>query len=70
MGFTCSLFVGLLEQRCHFKLKYNFFFQKIFHSDEEWHIFYFDSTISGWVSQDFDLYICKLHDCDVDTKIM
>ena len=70
MGFTLSLFAGLLEQKCHFKLKCNFSFQKSFDIDEEWHLFY-DSTLSGWVIQDFDL--CKLHDLwhhKVDTKMM
>ena len=42
---------------------------KSFQNDEEWHLFYCNSTLGGWVIQDFDL--CKLDDlwCHfVDTK--
>ena len=41
----------------------NFFFQLIqkrFQNDEEWHLFYCDSTLGCRVIEDFDL--CKLGD--------
>ena len=44
--------------------KRNFFIsliiQKSFQKDEEWHLFYYDSTLGCWVIQDFDL--SRLHD--------
>ena len=37
--------------------------RKSFQSDEEWRLFYCDSTLCCRVIQDFDL--CKLGECDV-----
>ena len=44
----------------------NFFYylvRKSFQNDEEWRLFYCDSTLGCRVIQDFDL--CKLDICDV-----
>ena len=38
-------------------------FEKSFQNDEEWRLFYCDSTLGCRVIQDFDL--CKLDECDV-----
>ena len=42
----------------------NFYYlvRKNFQNDEEWRLFYCDSTLGRRVIQDFDL--CKLDDCD------
>ena len=42
----------------------NFYYlvRKSFQNDEEWRLFYCDSTLGRRVIQDFDL--CKLDDCD------
>ena len=37
--------------------------RKGFQNDEEWRLFYFDSTLGCRVIKDFDL--CKLDECDV-----
>ena len=39
------------------------FVRKSFQNDEEWRLFYCDSTLGCRLIQDFDL--CKLDDCDV-----
>ena len=42
---------------------FNYLVRKSFQNDEEWRLFYCDSTLGCRVIQDFDL--CKLDMCDV-----
>ena len=58
-----------LSLKCLWNEIFYYLIWKSFQNDEEWRLFYFDSTLGCWVIQDFDL--CKIDDLwrhRVDTK--
>ena len=49
--------------KCPWHEIFYYLVRKSFQNDEEWRLFYFDSTLGYRVIKDFDL--CKLDECDV-----
>ena len=56
-----EVFIGILK--CPWHEIFYYLVRKSFQNDEEWRLFYFDSTLGCRVIKDFDL--CKLDECDV-----
>ena len=52
-----------LHLKCPWHEIFYYLVRKSFQNDEEWRLFYFDSTLGCRVIKDFDL--CKLDECDV-----
>ena len=51
--------------KCSWQEIFYYLIGKSIQNDEEWRLFYCDSTLGCWVIQDFNL--CKLDECDVIT---